>query len=65
MQPIQVTVTAFSGDLVSIQLPGGREVDLPRSVFPVDVKEGEAVSLVAVRGTDILNEILKDEETSK
>lgn len=65
MQPIQVTVTALSGDVVSILLPGGRACELPRSAFPNDLKEGEVVSLVAVRGTDILNEILRDEEVSQ
>lgn len=64
MQPISVTVTALSGDLVSIQLPDGRVLDLPHSAFPNDLKEGETVSLLAVRGRDILNEILKDEETT-
>lgn len=62
MQPIQVTVTAFSGDGVSIRLANGKEIELPRSVFPNDIKEGEALSLLAVRGADILNEILRDEE---
>lgn len=65
MQPIQVTVIAMSGDVVSILLPSERALELPRSVFPNDIKEGEVVSLVAVRGTDILNEILKDEEVKK
>lgn len=65
MQPIQVTVTAFSGDVVHIQLPGGQEVTLPRSVFPNDTTEGETLSLLAVRGADILNEILRDEKAGK
>lgn len=65
MQPIQVTVTAFNGDLVSIQLPNGQGIELPRSIFPNDIKEAEVVSLLAIRGTDILNEILRDEETAK
>lgn len=63
MQPIQVTVTAFSGDIVHIRLSDGRAVELPRSAFPNDVKEGESLSLLAIRGADILNEILRDEET--
>lgn len=65
MQPIQVTVTALNGDLVSIQLPDGRVLDLPCSAFPNDLKEGETVSLLAIRGRDILNEILKDEGATK
>lgn len=65
MQPIQVTVTALSGDVVQVSLAGGREVALPRSAFPNDVKEGESLSLLAVRGADILNEILRDEEAGK
>lgn len=63
MQPIQVTVTTLSGDIVHIRLADGREIQLPRSAFPNDIKEGEGLSLLAVRGADILNEILRDEET--
>lgn len=65
MQPIQVTVTTLSGEIVHIQLADGREVELPRSAFPNDIKEGESLSLLAVRGADILNEILRDEEAGK
>lgn len=65
MQPIQVTVTALRGDLVHITLSNGQNLSLPRSAFPNDVKEGETLSLLAVRGADILNEILRDEEAEK
>ncbi|MEK7539772.1 MAG: hypothetical protein AAB558_00830 [Patescibacteria group bacterium] len=65
MQPIQVTVTALSGDVVQVSLAGGGTVELPRSAFPNDVKEGESLSLLAIRGVDILNEVLRDEEAGK
>lgn len=55
----------MSGDLVTIQLPQGQTLQLPKTLFPSDVKQGEEISLLAIRGADILNEILRDEEAKK
>lgn len=64
MQPIPLTVTSIQGGQVHVRLSDTTELNLPAQFFPADVKIGEVVSLLAVRGSDLLNEILRDEQKS-
>lgn len=61
MNSLPIQVTQVNGDHIRVRLPDQTEITLPASVCAGPVKEGDTLSLLALRGSDLMNELLRDD----